>query len=56
MKKKYTTISEKKIKEIRGGAKEHHKTGEIYALVAFLTIPTTARSNYSTIDFNLVNT
>ena len=55
MKKKYTTISEKKIKEIRG-AKGRHKTGEIYALVAFLTIPSTARSNYSTIDFNLVNT
>ena len=55
MKKNYTTISEKKVKGIRG-AKEHHKTGEIYALVAFLTIPSTARSNYSTIDFNLVNT
>lgn len=35
MKKKYITISEKKIKEIRG-AKERHKTGEIYAVDGFV--------------------
>ena len=55
MKKNYTTISEKKIKEIRG-AKGRHKTGEIYALVALFTMPSTAQSDYNTIDFNLVNT
>lgn len=55
MKKNYTTISEKKIKEIRGGKRAPQK-GEIYALVALFTMPSTAQSDYNTIDFNLVNT
>ncbi len=55
MKKNYTTISEKKSRRL-GEAKGRHKTGEIYALVALFTMPSTAQSNYSTIDFNLVNT
>lgn len=34
MKKNYTTISEKKVKGIRG-AKGRHKTGKIYAVDGF---------------------